>query len=268
MSWKKDVSFAGASPSPIEEFPSSSETLRESRQKTQAWMLSWAGSYSSAAGSVQTSIMYRIITPLALFMESRVWLDSQVEQAALQEPSFRSLLREFERPLEGAPSFRIHSQAAAQVGSSRVGRMVVLQVPALEYPVYEFEADRGAVPHREGHRAVERHHGRRVHVRKEVVVGDYSAPVGRRCALRLGVHGGDGGLDGIGPRVSRGQGPLRQARTLCDQFQSSISPNSPKASPSGRSSLNSRPKRIASAESSSRLRASPAEAKYPSLNTR
>ena len=61
---------------------------------------------------------------------------------------------------------------------------------------------------------------------------------------------------------------LKKVRAARLDSWSSISASSPATSGSGNSSSTSRPSRIASADKSARVTESPAEAEYPSVNTR
>jgi len=72
-------------------------------------------------------------------------LHGQFAQSALQEPAFRFLAGKLERPLVGRPGFRGPPEAAAQVGPSRMGQVVVGKITTIEDRVDERESRRRSV---------------------------------------------------------------------------------------------------------------------------
>ncbi len=117
----------------------------------------------------------------------------------------------------GAASLVDARQPPQQVGTGGVAQVVVAQFAARQQLVHQPQAGRRAVAHRHGHRAIQFHHRRRSQAQQHVVEPDDLRPVGLRRAGRLGMHGDDCRLQGIGPEVAAGQGAAHQHRTLGDQ---------------------------------------------------
>jgi hypothetical protein len=118
-------------------------------------------------------------------------------QAAFDEPALRRLCRQFERAFVCGDRFLCAPQAAAKVGSCRVRQVVVRELAAGEDRVDEREADFGAITHGDGSRAIEFHNGRRLDAQKYIIESNNLAPIGSGGDGRLGVHGGDGGLQRV-----------------------------------------------------------------------
>lgn len=141
---------------------------------------------------------------------------AQLIQALLQKAPLRLQLSQLQGVPIGVPRVVQTTEAAVEIGAGRVQQVIVVELSAGQQIVDQPQASFGPFAHGHRHRAVQFDHRRGADAQQHVVEPDDLRPVGLRGAGRLGVHGDDRGLQGVGPESPRGQRTLDQRRTFLD----------------------------------------------------
>ena len=141
--------------------------------------------------------------PIPVLVWRAIEIRPKLCQAALDEAAFRCLRRQSERAFVCGDRFVCAPQTTAKVGPCGVREVVAREFAAGEDRVDEREADFGAIAHGDGGRTIEFHDGRRLDAQKYIIESNNLAPIGRGGGGRLGVHGGDGGLQRVRPESPR-----------------------------------------------------------------
>lgn len=113
----------------------------------------------------------------------------QIGNPALQKPLLGGLLGEGQRALVGGQGVRVAGQPAVKIGLRGVSQMVVFQAVVLQEGRNQRQAHSRAVAHGHGHRAVQRHHGRRLGPKQRIVQTHNLRPVGDCGSGGLRMHG-------------------------------------------------------------------------------
>src|SRR6185295_7893986 len=112
-----------------------------------------------------------------------------------EKPPRWPLRGEVDGPLVSLAGIRMAAEAPAEVGASRVRKLVAVEfVPE---PAQRRETSLWTVAHRYRHRAIQLDDGRGREGEQDVVQPDDLAPVGVFRRLGLRVYGCDGCLDGV-----------------------------------------------------------------------